>query len=667
MAIEKMKMMNMVGHIDSMDSVLKKVMALKNVQLLNAFDEIDDVDFTLDIDEKYEKEVVDLCRIKPHREKAAFRMMSLDINNLMDIMQLKKQIELKYYETEYNDLEISKSISMILKEMEDINKETSTLNEKLKVLNELKVIERIRDINVDFDKVFNLNVFDVNLGRLTPENRVKFTKNYENVPALVMHVGEYENEEVYLVVSPKEFNEETTRILKSVYFKQIWIPEEFLSTPRNMIIKINKEIEDIINRIDFLKNEAKDYKNKYGENIIKCYSVIEIEKNLSRMKSKIAVTRNFFYLAGWIPQNLINNLEKSLSVYGEGMILIFKDVSEVKTKVRPPTLLSNSWLFKPFEILIEMYGMPSYSEIDPTPFIGFVYMLLFGAMFGDLGQGFVIFLAGILLIKVKNADKAGGLLSRIGISSMLFGFLYDSFFGYEEVISKFVVNTLHIEFAEKIFLRPIENINTMLMYSIGLGILLLISSFGLSIYNKLKSKDIAEGIFGRNGIVGLILYITMIAVVFGSFKKMYFLPPSVLFTIVVITLILMVVREPLANLITDTRPLYHESAGEYYVESGFNLLETFLGMLSNSVSFIRVGAFALNHVGLFIAFHTIANIIGTSLGEVSMFIVGNIMVLMLEGLIVFIQGLRLVYYELFSKYYTGDGVSFEPEVLKISK
>ena len=664
MAVREMKMMNLVGHIDDLDSILKKIMRLKNVQFLDAFEEIEDVDFTIESLEEHEKEVFELCKIKPLKDEKNLKTLSKNVESLMQLMNLPKVIDLKYYEVSYNYETVSKSIISILDDMEKIDSEIKRLLDELEVLKELSVIERLKNINVDFLEIFDLNVFDVNLGRLTAESRAKFVKNYENVPALVMHVGEYEKEEVYLVVSPKVMKDETDRILKSVYFKQIWIPEEFLGFPKDMIERINKKVLELERKIEELKIEARNYTQKYGERVRKCYSILEIQKNLSRMKSKVAITRNFFYLVGWIPSNIIYKLEESLGKYEESIVLVFKEVSEVKARVRPPTLLNNGWLFKPFEILVEMYGMPSYNEIDPTPFIGFIYMVLFGAMFGDLGQGFVIFLFGIFLSKFKGESMGGGLLSRIGISSMFFGFFYDSFFGYEEVISKFFVDTLNFESLEGVFLRPIENINTVLMYSVGLGIVLLISSFGLSIYNKLKLKDLAEGLFGRDGVVGLILYISLIGVVIGSFKGMYILPSSVLYTIIFISLFFMVVREPLSNIILKKRPLYHESASEYYVESGFNLLETFLGLLSNSVSFIRVGAFALNHVGLFIAFHTISDIIGTTLGEVSMFIVGNLLVLMLEGLIVFIQGLRLVYYELFSKYYTGDGVDFEPEILK---
>ncbi len=208
------------------------------------------------------------------------------------------------------------------------------------------------------------------------------------------------------------------------------------------------------------------------------------------------------------------------------------------------------------------------------------------------------------------------------------------------------------------FIRPIENINTILIMSIIIGIFLLLVSFGYSIVNKLKKKDIKEGILGRNGIAGLCLYLSLIAFGVNAFVPAVQISSTILKLIIFVTIVAIIFREPVANLLLKHRPLYHESASEYYVESGFDILETFLSLLSNSISFIRVGAFALNHVGLFIAFHTMASIIGGAMGNISMFIIGNLLVIFLEGLIVFIQGLRLVYYEMFSKYFTGDGIEF---------
>ena len=124
---------------------------------------------------------------------------------------------------------------------------------------------------------------------------------------------------------------------------------------------------------------------------------------------------------------------------------------------------------------------------------------------------------------------------------------------------------------------------------------------------------------------------------------------------------LLLVKQPLSNKLLGNTQLFDEAQSAYYVEGVFNLFETFLGMISNTASFIRIGAFALNHVGLFIAFHTLAEMIGTTTGNIAMFLLGNIIIIALEGLVVFIQGLRLFYYELFSKYYSGDGILFTPD------
>jgi len=127
----------------------------------------------------------------------------------------------------------------------------------------------------------------------------------------------------------------------------------------------------------------------------------------------------------------------------------------------------------------------------------------------------------------------------------------------------------------------------------------------------------------------------------------------------VVLLLLMVFKQPLAGLVTNNRH-HEESAADYYIEAGFGVIETVLSSASNIISFIRVGAFALNHVGLYIAFATMAEMLKSKTGGIAILVMGNIFIIGLEGLVVFIQSLRLEYYELFSKYYSGYGIEYKP-------
>ncbi|MDF5581233.1 V-type ATPase 116kDa subunit family protein, partial [Vibrio parahaemolyticus] len=165
----------------------------------------------------------------------------------------------------------------------------------------------------------------------------------------------------------------------------------------------------------------------------------------------------------------------------DGIVAVFKK-DEISNA---PTKLKNNWLFKPFEMLVKMYGTPAYNELDPTPFLSLSYMFLFGMMFGDLGQGFVILLAGLLV--GRKSKTFGGLLTRLGASSMVFGTLYGAVFGFETIIPALLI-------------RPFENINTMLIIAIGVGVTLLIIAYIHGIINAFKRKDIEEAVFGNKGI-----------------------------------------------------------------------------------------------------------------------------------------------------------------------
>ena len=145
------------------------------------------------------------------------------------------------------------------------------------------------------------------------------------------------------------------------------------------------------------------------------------------------------------------------------------------------------------------------------------------------------------------------------------------------------------------------------------------------------------------------------------------MPTSVWIIILISFLLLILLKQPLTNIILRKKVLFEEGAKDYFIESSFEVVETILSLFSNTLSFIRVGAFALNHVGLFVAFSAMAQMTNNKGASILILILGNVIIICLEGLIVFIQGLRLQYYELFSKYYEGGGVPFEPVKVKFNQ
>ena len=138
------------------------------------------------------------------------------------------------------------------------------------------------------------------------------------------------------------------------------------------------------------------------------------------------------------------------------------------------------------------------------------------------------------------------------------------------------------------------------------------------------------------------------------------LPIGVSVTLLILSIIMIIFKQPLSRKLLEEDELYDSKKSDYYVESSFSIIEALLSVFSNLVSFTRVGAFAINHVGLYMAFEVMAKLAGGGIVGIIILILGNILIIGLEGMIVSIQGLRLEFYEMFSKYYKGEGHEFVP-------
>lgn len=645
MAIDKVVMMNIVGRIEDVNSFANKIYQFNDLQMVNAIDEIEAGRFIVPIHEDNIGELIGISSLTPGYDHA----LQKDVDDLKEKFQRIYEYTLaQNQEKIYQNEEIEKFWDLIprarafYEEFAEHLFHIKEINEKLqRIETNLHSFSYLKEIDVKMDDLKNLQYFNCKIGSVTKDNAQRLKSIYADVTSLVFHVGTDGDEEIYVILSPLGLSIETDRILNALNFKPLTgldVPYE--GTPSEIIEALLLENKQLLEKKTSLGKQLVEKRQVKRDEAVKIYNLLCLHSKLNVIKRNIAFSDNNFYFSAWVAENSLHVLKEIADAH-QDMRLIESMMGEER---KPPTKFKNNWVLRPFEYLVSMYGTPSHNELDPTPFLAITYLFCFGYMFGDVGQGALLILIGFLLAKKEIA--LGSVLTRMGIASTIFGFLYGSVFGMESIIPA-------------IWMKPFDDINRLLLTAIVTGVAMLLAAYAYSIINKLKAKDWTEGFFGKNGVAGLLLYLSLLVLLLGSTGVVQVFEPFVLpgKIISIFLALVILVREPLYNAI-QKRKLYEEGAGDYYVENVFEVLETFLSMFSNTVSFIRIGAFALTHAGLFMAFETLAQMVGGGVGGTIVFILGNILIFVLEGLINFIQSLRLQFYELFSKYYTGNGYEF---------
>jgi V/A-type H+/Na+-transporting ATPase subunit I len=647
-SVEKMLMLNLIGHVSELENISKKVVIFGNMQPISAFDEINTTDFTIRASEELREALMDVCYIRPYSSTKDYSEMNRKTEKLKLMCMNRKTSTIKTEELVLDNEKLEISLNQCYERFEEV---FNSLQRKQQYEEELKrALEHLKfvlEVDVSLKELSNLRHFYFNILKVSSENIIKLKHNYENIPSIIFSVYKNLDYEVVISLAPLLLKAEADRIFKSLNCEELYLPVDVEGTPVDIMKVLKERLDELRREISELSIQLDKISSEH-QNIVSILSKsVELEILSAEIRNNTAFTNEFFYMCGWIPESLIGDFKKSLKPYDERVILIEKNTDQISENITPPTRLKNNFLVRPFEAMVRMYGIPSYGELDPTTFLGLSYMIMFGAMFGDFGQGMVFFIAGMYIKYFKKRENLGGVLARLGISSSIFGLAYGSVFGFEELIHPLLI-------------RPMDDITQILVFAVIFGCGLLIIGFIYSLINSVKRKDVPNGLFGKDGVVGLLFYLSVLLFALTKYKNIYIFSTIVWVLIFIILLALMLFKEPLANLLTNKRPLYSESKGDYFVEEGFGVVETLLSMFSNTLSFVRVGAFALNHVGLFLAFSALANMMNSSIGSGFMYLLGNIVIIGLEGLIVFIQGLRLEYYELFSKYYDGSGSSFKP-------
>ena len=201
-----------------------------------------------------------------------------------------------------------------------------------------------------------------------------------------------DSKENYLLVYPKQVSEDIKRAVNTMGFIDKQTPDDDdLSSIDKKLEETNKEIKELEDEIEALKNN--------NEDLIEAIPyTIDYNEKSSSIKEKMAKGEKYFYLSGWVPESKVNDFKRLEDKYEKTKVKI----NDRSCSQQPPTKLRNNILFRPFEFLVNMYGSPNYDEIDPTPFFAITYLLLYGMMFGDLGQGLVFILLSFYVDRINK-------------------------------------------------------------------------------------------------------------------------------------------------------------------------------------------------------------------------------------------------------------------------
>ena len=365
------------------------------------------------------------------------------------------------------------------------------------------------------------------------------------------------------------------------------------------------------------------------------------------------------FFVGWIPASDEKKFRERIEKYPEFVVEI--ETPSKDSKVMPPTKLKNFFAVRPFSFFVEMYGLPSYYDIDITAFVAITYTLLFGIMFGDLGQGLVLALGGLIFWK-KTGSSLGKILVPCGMSSMFFGFIFGSVFGFEHALDP-VYKMLGMNGKP---LEVMDSINTVLLFAIGIGVVLVIIAMVINVVTMIKKRRFGSALFTENGVTGIIVYIGGANLIYAFMAKEGVFPTKISAVMLLVGIVILFMKELLVPLLDEGKFKKPESMMDFFLQNLFECIEYVLSYFSNTLSFLRVGAFVIVHASMMMVVFTLAGDTSSVKGIIVV-ILGNILIIALEGLLSGIQGLRLELYEMFSRFFEGDGKPFHAVSLASKK
>lgn len=497
-----------------------------------------------------------------------------------------------------------------------------------------KSLAELAGLDLDLGKLRDEhNHLNLLLGLVPTENLRRLERALALSGHLILRESQEKESSRVLIAGPNQPGTEPGEVLKAAGFQPLVIPKPFRSSPEEVRKELDRRRHDLARQEAALQGNMETWLNRNLGRLAEAGAVLEAAQPYMDVGGAARCRGPLAAMQGWLPAAALPEARRLLDEHLKHPYFLGQRRPRFDEWLLTPAPPSNHPWLRPFALLVRQYGVPRFGEIDPTLPFAITFALMFGMMFGDLGQGACLVLFG--LWQRRRLGSFTRLFVTAGACSMLFGLLYGSVFGSEELLAP-------------LWMSPLKDPVLLLKVALGWGVAFL--SFGslLAIGNRLLAGDIDGALFDTGGCVHLLLYLALLASAIGTARDSAWAPAALALALLLLGLL-------------AARLWRHSDApfGERLLTVLIETFELVSQAIAGTLSFLRVAAFSLNHVALSLAVFTLAGMLQGP-AHWLMLLLGNLFVMVLEGLIVAIQVLRLEYYEGFSRYFQGDGRPFKP-------
>ena len=502
---------------------------------------------------------------------------------------------------------------------------------------------------------------------------------------LIVHPVKLNDEKSSItVIGSQEDSEKIMKVLRSFNVHPIQIPSDLPQNPSSAYDICQKTTKELEKKYAEITKKIEKLKVTILPKLLSLYESSKTAKDILEITRKPAGTKNFAVIQGYIPVSMENKFKTLTDRY----ISVTEPVKlDRDSPDQLPTLLVNNRYAKTFEVITETQGLPNHGEVDPTPIIAFVWPVFYGIMFADLGHGLLLFGLGMFLRYrgIGNLKTWGTLLAASGAAASIAGLGTGEMFGFHideiAILAPLFEPLGPLVGALNVSELTFDQVIKILKVSVAIGIVHILMALFLRLRNDILEKN--KLIIFTHDIPTIIQFLAVVALILAAIGSGYDIIGMFGVTGVIhnepvpwltflfgdwVTVDLVAKATPPIIIATAGIMIWggkkeQDLAAKHGHDEGGGLmgivieviLVRIIEVLSNVISYTRLGIMLLVHAALLVT----VNQSYESGGGLAVLIGGNIGIMLIEGLIVYIQTIRLHLYEWFPKWYRGEGVGFK--------